>query len=143
MDIWLFIIWVVGNLVLPAMPVGLVWGMRKLSRKPATLHNVLRDGILFFYIATLAAILTMDAAKVLMTGVSSPSPGVAVVALVICVLIMIAASGAYLVVALIHSGALDREGDTFDLDEVGKVSWRLALVAAIFCAGFRLWSGMY
>lgn len=143
MNVWLFVIWVVGNLILPTMPVALVWGMRKLSRKPATLHNVLRDGILFFYIATLAAILVMDAGKVLLLGGDGPSPGVAMAALVICLLVLIAASGAYLVVALVHSGGLDREGEAFDLDEVGKVSWRLALAAAILCAGFRLWSGMY
>jgi hypothetical protein len=140
---WMFVIWGVGNLVLPALPVFMVWGVRKFSSRAATFDAVVRDGILFFYIVTLAAILMMDAAKYLLARTADQSEGFAVAALAVCVPIMVVSSGAYLAMALAHAGSLDREGDALDLEKLGRVSWRLALLAAILCAGFRYWSGLY
>lgn len=140
---YVFMLWAVGNLILPGLPVLLVWAIRRLSSRPPTLREIARDGVLFFYIFTLAAILLMDAAKFLLERPATSSPGFAVAAIAVCVPILFGSAGAYLAMALANAGAQDKEGDTFNLDRLAGLSCGLSLAAAIMCAIFRLFAGMY
>ena len=87
---------------------------------------------------------TQDEGRLTSTlGASVGSGRILIHMALVCVPIMVVSSGAYLAMALAHAGSLDREGDALDLEKLGRVSWRLALLAAILCSGFRYWSGLY
>lgn len=138
-----FALWCLGNLVIPALPVFLLWGFQALLGRKLTLATVVQDGILYFYVVSLSAILLMDVWKVRSGHGPVEDSAVTGPAFMVCVVVLIVASGAYLVTALAHAGRKDKDGDVFDLELLGRRSWQFALAAAILAGAFRLSTGIY
>jgi hypothetical protein len=139
-----FLIWFVGNLVLPAVPVASVWIAQAVAKKAPNAQSVLKDGVLFFYVVGVAALLVMDLWKdQISAGDPKVSAGAATALLSTCLLVMIFAGGAYFVMALAHTGTLDKDGDPFDLRPLAHLSWRSALVAAISASTARGLTGIF
>ncbi|WP_156320259.1 hypothetical protein [Brevundimonas sp. AAP58] len=100
--------------------------------------------MLFFYVVGVSAILIMDLWKnQLSSSGQSISAGLATAILSTCLLVMIFAVGAYFVMALAHTGTLDKDGEPFDLSSLSHLSWQSALVAAISAAAARAATGVY
>lgn len=138
-----FALWCLGNLVIPALPVFLLWGFQGLLGRKLSLASVVQDGILYFYVVTLSAILLMDLWKVRSGHGPVEDSAVTGPAFMACLVVLIGASGAYLVTALAHAGRKDKDGDLFDLETLGRASWQLALGVATLAAAFRLLTGIY
>lgn len=139
-----FLIWFVGNLILPAVPVASVWIAQSVAKKKPNVESVLKDGVLFFYVVGVSALLVMDLWKdQISLGDPKVSAGVATALLSTCLLAMIFAGGAYFVMALAHTGTLDKDGDPFDLRPLSYLSWQSALVAAMSASAARGLTGVY
>lgn len=138
-----FLIWLVGNLVLPLVPVVSVWIAQSIAQRKPTVQTVLRDGVLFFYVVGVAVLFIMDLWKDQISGDALVSAPVATSLLSTCLIGMIFAVGAYFVMALAHTGILDKDGDHFDLKPLSYLSWQSALVAAILAGVARGLTGVY
>jgi len=137
-----FSIWLLGNIVLPIIPIGCVIFALLVAGHRVTVPAVLGDGVLFFYAVTTAAILMMDLWKdSISSGPKAPSTG-ATWLFSLSILLMIFGSGAYFVTALARTGRLDKPGRKFDLGPLSHLSWQMSVVTTILSVWAHLWSGI-
>jgi hypothetical protein len=137
-----FGIWLVGNLVLPIIPIGCSIFAQLVAGKRATVAAVLGDGVLFFYAVTTAAILMMDLWKDRIGEVPKAPPGEATWLISLSLVVMIFGSGAYFVTALARTGRLDQADQPFNLSHLSHLSWQMALAITIVSVGAHVWSGI-
>lgn len=137
------LIWIVGNLVMPAIPVISVYFAQLIADARPTVESVLEDGILFFYAVTAAAILIMDLWRDRIGSSSVVPIGLSTAYISVALVVLIFASGAYFVTALAHTGRLDHEGRPFSKKILAHLSWQFATAMTILSLGARVWSGLY
>lgn len=125
------LIWVVGNLLMPLMPLLAVWAAVRLVQKHVRVADVLGDGVLFFYSATICAIVMLDLWKF---RLSEPALSTlpATCAFVLALILLMVASGAYFLTALARTGVVDARGQPLDLEELSHLSWQVAIGVALF-----------
>jgi len=125
------LIWVVGNLVLPLIPLFAVWISVRLVRSRASITDVLGDGVLFFYSASVCAIVLMDLWQARL--VDSPAQRFsASCAFVFALILLVIASGAYFLTALARTGVVDADGHALNLRDLSHLSWQVASGVALF-----------
>ena len=138
-----FLIWIVGNLVMPAIPVVSVYFAQMIAGQAPSVESVLDDGILFFYAVTAAALLIMDLWKDSLAPVPKVVATLSTGCMSITLIFLIFASGAYFVTALAHTGRLDREEHPFSKKTLAHLSWQSALLMTIISLLVRVWSELY
>ena len=137
------LIWIMGNLLMPAIPVACVYLAQRIAGQEPGVASVLKDGVLSFYALTIASVLIMDVWKDRI-GASPVLDALSASAImVVAVLVLIFLSGIYFVMSLAHTGRLDQEGRPFDISHLANLSWQCALGMAILSLLARLWSGLY
>jgi hypothetical protein len=139
-ELW---IWIVGNILMPVIPVASVFFAQLVAGKQPSIESVLRDGVLFFYSVTASALLIMDFWKDRIAVQPQADAAVATAAISTALVALIFASGAYFVTALAHTGRLDSEGKAFNMARLANLSWQSALVMVILSLAARIWSGVY
>lgn len=139
-ELW---VWIVGNVLMPTIPVGSVYFAQLIAGERPSVESVLREGVLFFYAVTAAGLLIMDLWKDRIAAAPRASVLAATFCLSVALVALIAASGAYFVTALAHTGRLDRAERPFSMSLLANLSWQSALVMAIFTLTARIWSGVY
>ncbi len=137
------LIWIVGNLVMPAIPVISVYLAQLVAGSKPTVETVLADGVLFFYAVTAAAILIMDLWKDRVHDMPKVAVGLSTTCISFALLFLIFASCAYFVTALAHTGRLDDGVRPFNRRTLAHLSWQSAALIATLSLAARVWSGLY
>ncbi|WP_293374457.1 hypothetical protein [Phenylobacterium sp. SCN 70-31] len=142
-----FWIWMVGNLIMPAIPVACVYFAQRTVGQAPTPESVLKDGVLFFYGIAVAALLIMDLWKDRISAAPKVDPGHATIFISVALVSVIFISGAYFVTALLHTGKLNtvEQGAQkgYDMKRLAHFSWQSAAAMIILSLIARIGSGLY
>lgn len=131
--------WVLGNAVLPLMPIGLILMIRWVVASGWTVDAVLGDGVLFFYGTTVTAMLLIDVLKDALRLKPLITSGEAVLAVSFALPICLTTMSCYAFLALLRTGAVSGTR----AQALIHFSWQSAAMILVCVVAFRLYSGMY